>query len=134
MLLMFQNTYSNNAMKDQLLQRIEPWVRRELHAILQDPDPTVIVHVATSLYIASLGRESNACSRQLGFEDNFLAPLRPFLHGKTDMFWHELRCLVFVAFNWSIKKLVTCTLITVPGALEPSNSGYLLVDLSLSLF
>ncbi|KAH7843627.1 hypothetical protein Vadar_018983 [Vaccinium darrowii] len=35
-------------------KKIEPWFRRELEAILGDPDPSVIVHVASSLFISGL--------------------------------------------------------------------------------
>ncbi|KAF9678024.1 hypothetical protein SADUNF_Sadunf08G0168800 [Salix dunnii] len=82
----------NCCMKQRILHRIEPWIQRELQAILEDPDPSVIVHVASSLFIASLERRSDVQSDQLGVEDHFLQPLRRFLHGWTNMFWHELRC------------------------------------------
>lgn len=75
--------------KERILHKIEPWIRRELQAILQDPDPTIIVHVATSLYLSSVEMKT------ADNEDAFLTPLRPFLQESTDMFWHELRC-VFV--------------------------------------
>lgn len=74
--------------KEQILQRIEPWIRRELQAILHDPDPTIIVHVATSLYLSSIEKKP----RLSDSDDTLLAPLRPFLHEWTTTFWHELRC------------------------------------------
>ncbi|KAG8636591.1 hypothetical protein MANES_15G015200v8 [Manihot esculenta] len=84
-----QNVSRNGHMKEKIHQRLEPWIRRELQAILEDPDPSVIVHVVSSLFIARL--EKFVVQRgQLGAEDNFLAPLRPFLHNWTNMFWHEL--------------------------------------------
>ncbi|XP_012069386.1 E3 ubiquitin-protein ligase Topors isoform X2 [Jatropha curcas] len=79
-------------LKERVLQKIEPWIKRELQAILEDPDPSVIIHVASSLYIASLEGNFDVQAAQHGVEDNFLAPLRPFLHNWTNMFWHELRC------------------------------------------
>lgn len=82
----------NGCMKQRILHRIEPWIQRELQAILEDPDPSVIVHLASSLFIASLERRSDVQSDQLGVEDHFLEPLQRFLHGWTNTFWHELRC------------------------------------------
>ena len=73
--------------KEQILQRIEPWIRRELQAILHDPDPTIIVHVATSLYLSSIEKKP----RLSDSDDTLLAPLQPFLHEWTTTFWHELR-------------------------------------------
>ena len=73
------------------MARIEPWIRRELQAILGDPDPSVIVLVASSLYIATIEKTVRFSSGQLDTGDQFLAELRPFLLDKTNMFWHELR-------------------------------------------
>lgn len=81
-------------MKGRLVQRIDPWIRRELQALLGDPDPSIIVHVASSLFIASLEGKLNAAPRQPSVEDDFWAPLRPFLLNQTDMFWHELRYIL----------------------------------------
>lgn len=78
--------------RESILHRIEPWIQRELQAILQDPDPTIIVHVATSLYLSSIANKTEALSTSADDEDGFLAPLRPFLHEWTNLFWHELRC------------------------------------------
>ena len=91
MFLNIQIISRNCCMKQRILHRIEPWIQRELQAILEDPDPSVIVHVASSLFIASLERRSDVQSVQLGVEDHFLQLLRRFLHGWTNMFWHELR-------------------------------------------
>ncbi|KAH9765655.1 RING-type domain-containing protein [Citrus sinensis] len=85
-----QNASGNNFVKGRLVQRIDPWIRRELQALLGDPDPSIIVHVASTLFIASLEGKLNAAPRQPSVEDDFLAPLRPFLLNQTDMFWHEL--------------------------------------------
>ncbi|XP_047270898.1 E3 ubiquitin-protein ligase Topors isoform X1 [Capsicum annuum] len=76
----------NRSTKEKMLQRVEPWIRRELQAILGDPDPSIIVHVATSLFISENTHSTQRCAG-----DDFLAPLRPFLHGRAEMFWHELR-------------------------------------------
>ncbi|KAJ9154468.1 hypothetical protein P3X46_027797 [Hevea brasiliensis] len=86
-----QNVSRDGHIKEKLRQRIEPWIRRELQAILEDPDPSVIVHVVSSLFIARLERKFDV-QGQLGVEENFLAPLQTFLHNWTNMFWYELRC------------------------------------------
>lgn len=87
----FQNILGKNGVKERILQRIEPWIRRELQAILGDADPSIIVHVATSIYMSSLEMKVRVSSGQPDIRDDFLAPLKPFLLDKTDMFWHELR-------------------------------------------
>lgn len=81
------------------MQRIGPWIRRELQAILGDPDPSVIVHVASSLFIASLENNINVHSEQLNVEDESIAPLHRFLDDRTSMFWHELRCFAESSLN-----------------------------------
>ncbi|TYI06944.1 hypothetical protein ES332_A10G193400v1 [Gossypium tomentosum] len=84
----------NDFEKEKLLQRIEPWIQRELEAILGDPDPSIILHVVSSLLFSrheGKHDDSSASSTQLSFvNDNFLASLEPFLHDQTNMFWHEL--------------------------------------------
>lgn len=76
--------------KERILQRIEPWIRRELEAILGDPDPSVIVHVVTSVFISTFEKKPNIPHGQPG--EDVVSSLRPFLHDRTSMFWHELRC------------------------------------------
>ncbi|KAA8548504.1 hypothetical protein F0562_000229 [Nyssa sinensis] len=94
-----QHIRGNDGVKDRIQQRIEPWIRRELQALLGDPDPSVILHVAASLFISSLEERHSVSSGQSDVEDNFLAPLRRFLHEWTDTFWHELRCFAESPFN-----------------------------------
>lgn len=79
--------------KERLLLKIEPWIQRELRAITSDPDPSILMHVATSIYIAAVERKqrSSEHSGRVLVEDNYLEPLRPFLLERTSMFWHELR-------------------------------------------
>lgn len=91
MRLKFQSVPINDGVKERILQRIEPWIHRELQALLGDQDPSIIVHVATSLFIASLENEGHVPSGQCDVRDDLLARLRPFLLHRTDMFWHELR-------------------------------------------
>ncbi|OVA15026.1 zinc finger protein [Macleaya cordata] len=87
-----QITLGNYYIKEIKQRRVEPWIRRELQAILGDLDLTVIVHLATSLYISSLEEKREDPSNRLPAEDKLVEPLRPFLHDRTEMFWHELRC------------------------------------------
>nr|XP_048322286.1 E3 ubiquitin-protein ligase Topors-like [Ziziphus jujuba var. spinosa] len=94
-----QNIIGNNGVKERTLRRIEPWIRRELQAILGDTDPSNIVHVAASVYISFLELKVHAASARLDMGDNFLAPLQPFLLDRTNMFWHELRCFAESSFT-----------------------------------
>ena len=115
--LNFQNNSRKDAVKKEILQRIEPWIMRELQAILGDPDPTVIVHVVTSQFIAWLEEKAKLPSGQLDIGDSFISPLRPFLHDKTIIFWHELRYFILteklcpVQWGGMIEKnMVSCIL------------------------
>ncbi|KAF2605248.1 hypothetical protein F2Q70_00028578 [Brassica cretica] len=70
-------------------------MRRELQAVLGDPDPSIIVHFASALFIKRLERENNGQSGQGGgilVEDQVSSSLGIFLGDKEDTFWHELRC------------------------------------------
>lgn len=91
-----QRILGNTDAKEMILRRIEPWIQRELQAILKDPDPTVIVHVATSLFISRYEKKTDNFRGPVGIESDFLAPLRPFLHEHADLFWHELRYTDFM--------------------------------------
>lgn len=82
----------DRGLKERVQQKLEPWIRRELQAILDDPDPTVIVHVATSLYISSLQEKCSSTSEVSRVKTDYFAQLHPFLHEWTELFWHELRC------------------------------------------
>lgn len=91
-----QNVAKNDFQKQSILQRIEPWIRREIEAITGDPDTAIILlHVVSSLFFS----RHDGSSGDLGVEDDFLAPLKPFLHDRTDMFWHELRCFAGSPLN-----------------------------------
>ncbi|KAL2534601.1 RING/U-box superfamily protein [Abeliophyllum distichum] len=94
-----QKIEGHNGVKQIILQKIERWIQRELQAVLGDPDPTIIVHVATSLFFSRHEKKNEGFPEQVGIEDDFLAPLRPFLHERTDMFWHELRCFAESSFS-----------------------------------
>ncbi|PWA58036.1 RING/U-box superfamily protein [Artemisia annua] len=85
-----------NNHKERLLQRIEPWIHREVHAILGDPNPAVLVHLVTSLFFSSL---EEGTSRPSGEKINYLERLHPFLSERTITFWHELRCFAESTLN-----------------------------------
>lgn len=104
--LKFQNISGNIGAKERIVLRIGPWIRRELQAILGDPDPSVIVHVASSLFIASLENNINVHSEQLNFEDESIASLRRFLDDRTSMFWHELRYRICIQLITSKASLI----------------------------
>ncbi|KAK7848251.1 cytochrome c biogenesis protein ccsa [Quercus suber] len=78
------NVSGNIGAKERRVQRIGPWIRRELQAILGDPGPSVIVHVASSLFIASLENNISVHSEQLNVEDESIAPLHRFLDDRTN--------------------------------------------------
>lgn len=82
----------NDHTKARIIERIEPWIRRELQAVLRDPDPSIIVHFASALFIKRLETENNRQSRQTGvLVEDQVSSLRKFLYDKEDTFWHELR-------------------------------------------
>ncbi|MCL7025896.1 hypothetical protein MKW94_009367 [Papaver nudicaule] len=87
-----QNILGNNDAREVKQRRIEPWIVRELQAVLGDSDPSVIVHLSASLYISSLEEKQKNPSNNLADEYKFIEPLKPFLREHAKMFWHELRC------------------------------------------
>ncbi|KAJ4968957.1 hypothetical protein NE237_015658 [Protea cynaroides] len=94
-----QNILGNNSVKEKMTHRVEPWIQRELRAILGDQYPPVIVQLASSLFISSLEEKLQTSSKGLAFHDKFVEALRPFLCDQTDMFWHELRCFAESSFT-----------------------------------
>ncbi|KZV18916.1 hypothetical protein F511_21893 [Dorcoceras hygrometricum] len=96
---LMQRIWESTDAKEMMLRRIEPWIRRELQAVLKDPDPTVIVHVVTSLFISTYKKKSDNFRGQVGDESDCLSPLRPFLQEHADLFWHELRCFAESSFS-----------------------------------
>lgn len=93
LLFFIQDIIRKQGVKERILQKIEPWIERELKAITSDPDPSILVHVATSIYIAAIETKQNSSghSGRALVEDNYLEALQPFLLERTSMFWHELR-------------------------------------------
>ncbi|KAI3692417.1 hypothetical protein L6452_32232 [Arctium lappa] len=94
-----QGVMGRNSNRERLLQRIEPWIHRELQAVLGDPDPAILVHLVTSLFVSSLEETHKVPSGPSGVENNYLEPLQPFLFERTSTFWHELRCFAESSFN-----------------------------------
>ncbi|KAG9443711.1 hypothetical protein H6P81_015051 [Aristolochia fimbriata] len=87
-----QKNIRDNNVKSEVQQRIEPWIQRELQAILDDSEPSLVVQLASSLWILSLeDRHKPQSDNALGV-DKIFQQLRPFLYDRTDQFWHELRC------------------------------------------
>ncbi|XP_077218502.1 RING/U-box superfamily protein [Tasmannia lanceolata] len=93
------NVLGNNDVKQSILRRIEPWIRRELQAVLADSDPSVIVHLASSLWILCLEEKLKLPPKSFCGHDKYFRQLRPFLHDQADMFWHELRCFAACSFT-----------------------------------
>lgn len=94
-----QSMVMNNDAKERIQQRVEPWIKRELQAILGDSDPSVIIHLATSLWILSVEEKLKHPSRSSCEEDKFIRQLKPFLLEQAEMFWHELRCFAESSFT-----------------------------------
>lgn len=83
-------------------RRLEPWIRRELEAILGDQDLAVLVHLVLSLWFSRLRKQEG--TRNLipsSNEDEFMQQLEPFLSDKANAFWHELRCFAESPFTMS---------------------------------
>ncbi|XP_020529835.1 E3 ubiquitin-protein ligase Topors isoform X3 [Amborella trichopoda] len=94
-----QKLLENNGQKERIQRRVEPWIRRELEAILGDSDPSVLVHLVSSLWMSSLEEELKATKDSTVVKSKFVQQLRPFLHERADMFWHELRCFAESPFT-----------------------------------
>lgn len=85
--------------RERVEQRIRPWIEREMKAILGDSDPSVIVHLVTSLWILRIEEKTGDSSRGFCGEGEFVEKLRPFLHDYAEMFWHELGCFAESPFT-----------------------------------
>ncbi|KAF7837855.1 E3 ubiquitin-protein ligase Topors isoform X2 [Senna tora] len=93
----------NSTGKEKMLQKIEPWIRRELQAVLGDPDPTVIVHVATSQFFAWLAEKAKVPSGVFDVEERFISPLRPFLLDKVPSLQRMfLVCILTVVIKFDV--------------------------------
>lgn len=78
-----QDSMGRNHYKERLLQRLEPWIDRELNVVLGDSNPAVLVHLVTSLFISSL---EEGTSRPDSEKVNCLKCLHPFLSERTITF------------------------------------------------
>ncbi|GKE22198.1 hypothetical protein Tco_1433710 [Tanacetum coccineum] len=52
--VIWADQYFAVACKEHLLEIIEPWIHRELNAILRDPNPAVLFHLVAPLFISRL--------------------------------------------------------------------------------
>lgn len=92
-----QAPVSSPERKARIERRLEPWIRRELQALTDDSDPSLLVHFVLSLWIVVLtqreGNEENRSNSNDRFEDaQAVKHLEPFLEERASAFWHELRC------------------------------------------
>ncbi|XP_057871708.2 uncharacterized protein LOC131078083 isoform X2 [Cryptomeria japonica] len=95
-----QNNADNLAERKRLESRLEPWILRELEAILGEQDLTILVHLVFSLLFASLGEKAQKQNMDLMCSENeFICQLEPFLGDKASHFWHELRCFAESPFT-----------------------------------
>lgn len=88
--------------KARIERRLEPWICRELEAILGEQDLTILVHLVLSLWFSRLRKQEG--KRNLipsSNEDEFMQQLEPFLGDKANAFWHELRCFAESPFTMS---------------------------------
>lgn len=82
----------NDQAKEKIMERIEPWIRREVEAVLGDPDPSIVVHLVSALFIKRLEKEKIRQSGEMDvLVEDEVSSLRKFLFDKEDLFWHELR-------------------------------------------
>eukprot|EP00249_Psilotum_nudum_P021821 c28266_g1_i2 orf=162-1418(+) len=99
--------------KARIERRLQPWICRELQAILGDPDPSVLVHFVCSLWFSILLQrevitkshhcidrsiDNNCAEGSIPEWGNFqrdvdaVRQLEPFLDSRASAFWHELVC------------------------------------------
>lgn len=76
-------------------RRLQDWVNRELQALLDQQDVSIVRSFVMSLASShGLDRQQGVLS-QSGASSASLATtlnaLKPFLHERTDHFWHEMR-------------------------------------------
>lgn len=76
-------------------RRLQEWVDRELQALLDQEDVTIVRSFVMSLATdQGLHRHQARTNQQQGVsgnEEERIAALRPFLHDRTAHFWHELK-------------------------------------------
>ncbi|XP_024358893.1 uncharacterized protein [Physcomitrium patens] len=97
--------------KERAERRLEPWIRRELQAVVPNSDHDFLVRLILGIWFASNSEASHTSQKQgrLGgqyatssrhaadsieveaFEANAIKELKRFLDDKAELFWHELR-------------------------------------------
>lgn len=79
--------------------RLQDWVDRELQALLDQEDVTIVRSFVMSLatshglhrrQVTPPGRQQQQQASSAS-EEETIAALRPFLHDQTAHFWHELK-------------------------------------------
>ena len=75
--------------------RLQDWVNRELQALLDQEDVSIVRSVIMSLAAAHgldrhHGQQQQSTGRA-GQEEGAIAALQPFLHDRAAHFWHELK-------------------------------------------
>lgn len=105
--------------KARIERRLEPWIRRELQAIMEDTDPLLLVHFVLSLWLHALSERDKIADsrntqhqhdrvRRTGIWDSeAIRQLEPFLQEKACMFWHELSCFAESPFSLQTHDCVT---------------------------
>ena len=76
--------------------RLQDWVNRELQALLDQEDVSIVRSFVMSLATAHgldrhRGQQQPNAGRAGQEEEKALAALQPFLHDRTGHFWHELK-------------------------------------------
>eukprot|EP00850_Spirogloea_muscicola_P008949 SM000049S16720 [mRNA] locus=s49:264962:268157:- [translate_table: standard] len=100
----WQRLACDEATRRRMMRQLEPWVARELKALLRDSDVSLLVHFVLGIWTSHLekrlGSRSFSCqAHQDGQLDKDVAAaqeaaqqLTPFLGSRALHFWHELRC------------------------------------------
>eukprot|EP01018_Ginkgo_biloba_P017743 Gb_19948 [translate_table: standard] len=97
-----QNFTGDSNEKARIERRLEPWIRREMEAILGDQDPSLLVHLVLSLWFSYLREQEQKQNWKLmDNKDQFVQQLEPFLGDNAFAFWHELRCFAESPFTMS---------------------------------
>jgi hypothetical protein len=94
-------------------RRLEPWIRRELQAVLPNSDHVFLVRLVLGLWFGAEHESVHVVERQGRFsgqrtvtgsvegagEVEAIKELERFLGDKAELFWHELRCFAESPFT-----------------------------------
>jgi len=84
---MKQNNTDELNERARIERRLEPWIHRELEAILGDQDLTVLVHLVLSLWFSRLRKQEGMWNLiPSSNEYEFMQQLEPFLNNKANAF------------------------------------------------